>query len=130
MYLIVKEEIDYLKSWIANRLAWMDSQILLLNIDNSTMLSNVNLSHAYPNPFNPDIYIQYKLELGGNVFLNIYDILGNNIKTLVSEYKPVGNYISKWDATNENGEKCPSGQYFYQLQTSDIVQTKRMILLK
>ena len=125
-----EEEIDYLKSWIANRLAWMDSQILLLNIDNSTMLSNVNLSHAYPNPFNPDIYIQYKVELGGNVILNIYDILGNNIKTLVSEYKPIGDYISKWDATNENGEKCPSGQYFYQLQTSDIVQTKSMILLK
>ena len=96
------------------------------NINPSSFLLNQN----YPNPFNPTTSISYQVQLSGDVTLNIYDVLGNRIKTLVNESKPVGDYQIKWDGTNQNGERLSSGQYFYQLKVGDFVSTKKMVLLK
>ena len=79
----------------------------------------------YPNPFNPRTIISYQLPVSGNVVLKVYDVLGNEITTLVNEEKPVGYYETNWNASN-----LPSGVYFYQLKAGDFVQTRKMILLK
>ena len=92
--------------------------------------SSFKLNQNYPNPFNQITSISYQVQSSGDVVLNIYDVLGNKIKTLVNESKPVGDYQIKWDGTNQNGERLSSGQYFYQLQVGDFVSTKKMVLLK
>ena len=113
------------------------SYIEILGTGNTTALSanNINpfsfqLNQNYPNPFNPTTSISYQVQLSGDVTLNIYDVLGNRIKTLIDEPKAIGDYEIKWDGTNQMGERLSSGQYFYQLKVGDFVSTKKMVLLK
>jgi hypothetical protein len=90
------------------------------------------LSQNYPNPFNPSTIIRFTIsELpSGNkklrfTTLKVYDVLGNEVVTLVNEEKPAGTY-----EVNFNASEYPSGIYFYRLQTGELIQTKKMILLK
>ncbi|MEJ2494029.1 MAG: T9SS type A sorting domain-containing protein [Ignavibacteriaceae bacterium] len=84
-----------------------------------------SLLQNYPNPFNPSTTISYQLVKGGKVTLKVYDVLGEEIVTLINEYKPTGRYEVEFDAAN-----LPSGVYFYQLRAGDFIQTKKMLLLK
>ena len=83
------------------------------------------LEQNFPNPFNPSTVISYQLPVGGNATIKVYDILGNEIATLVDEYKPAGRYEVEFKA-----EKLSTGFYFYQLKAGDFFQTRSMILLK
>jgi ligand-binding sensor domain-containing protein len=91
-----------------------------------------SLSQNYPNPFNPTTKIKYTIpyvethrDASLLVTLKVYDVLGNEVATLVNEEKPAGKYEVEFNAVNK-----PSGIYFYQLKTEDLVQTRKMILLK
>ena len=88
-------------------------------------LANWKLSQNYPNPFNPITEIQYLIPEISFVTLKVYDVLGNEIATLVNEEKVTGNYEISFNASN-----LPSGVYLYKLQAGSFVQTKKMILLK
>jgi len=88
------------------------------------------LKQNYPNPFNPSTKIKYSIPPIGtqravSVQIKVYDVLGNEIETLVNEEKPVGTYEITWYAG-----QLPSGVYFYQLQAGSFVETKKMLLLK
>jgi photosystem II stability/assembly factor-like uncharacterized protein len=87
--------------------------------------TNFYLSYNYPNPFNPNTKIRYSIPQTSNVVIKVFDILGNEIETLVNEEKQTGTYEITWLA-----EGLPSGVYFYRLQAGDFVETKKMILLK
>jgi enterochelin esterase family protein len=87
------------------------------------------LYQNYPNPFNPSTVISYQLPVSGDVTLKIYDILGNEITTLVDEYKPAGMCEIEFNSFSGDG-KLVSGIYFYQLQSGNYLETKKMILLK
>ena len=89
------------------------------------MVESFILSQNYPNPFNPSTKISLQSPVGSWQTLKIYDVLGNEVTTLIDEYKPAGTYEVKWDASN-----YPSGVYFYQLKAGDFVQTNKMILMK
>ena len=101
--------------------------------DGTDLQQKFELSQNYPNPFNPITKISWEAPVGCWQTLKIYDVLGNEIATLVNEYKPAGTYEVEWNA----GE-FPSGVYFYQLNAVDpstgsgqvFVSTKKMILLK
>ena len=84
-----------------------------------------SLEQNYPNPFNPTTTISYSLPKASNVKLIVYNTLGQEIKTLVSEYKAAGNYT-----INFNASALPSGIYFYKLEADSFTQIKKMILLK
>ena len=91
-----------------------------------------SLNQNYPNPFNPTTTIKYSIPNvtlsgveGSRVQLKIYDVLGNEVATLVNENKPAGSYEVNFDA-----EGLTSGIYFYKLQAGSFVQTKKMILIK
>ncbi len=84
-----------------------------------------SLHQNYPNPFNPTTTIQFDLPNDGLVQLEIFDILGRRIATLVEEYKTAGSYEQVFDASS-----LASGVYVYKLQASDFVSSKKMILLK
>jgi len=89
------------------------------------------LNQNYPNPFNPSTKIKFTIknvtlsEAKNLVTLKVYDVLGNEITTLVNEVKPAGSYVVEF-----NAEELPSGIYFYRLQVDSFVQTRKMILLK
>ena len=79
----------------------------------------------YPNPFNPSTTIKYQIPEDGMVSINIYDILGKEIKTLVNEQKTTGRYKVKFDASD-----LASGVYIYRIQVNDFVSAKKMLLVK
>ena len=89
------------------------------------VLTESVLFQNYPNPFNPSTTIKYQIPKLNFVTLKIYDVLGNEITTLVNEKKPIGNYEIEF-----NAPELPSGIYFYSLQAGNYVDTKKMILLK
>jgi hypothetical protein len=83
------------------------------------------LSQNYPNPFNPSTKIKFSLPNAGQVKLEVYNLLGEKVKTLVNEYLNSGNYESEF-----NTENFSSGVYLYKLSTDGFIQTKKMILLR
>jgi hypothetical protein len=86
-----------------------------------------NLNQNYPNPFNPATSIQYAISSGQFVTIKVYDILGNEVETLVNEYKPAGRYNVEFTMNNE---QLSSGVYFYQLRAGSYSAIKKMIILK
>jgi photosystem II stability/assembly factor-like uncharacterized protein len=83
------------------------------------------LYQNYPNPFNPKTSIKYSISSSQYIKLNVYDILGKEIATLVSEKQSPGTYEVTWDAS-----QYPSGVYFYKLETQGYKETKKMLLIK
>lgn len=90
---------------------------------NST--NHFELTQNYPNPFNPATKITYSLPLSALVVLKVYDVLGNEITTLVNDEKSAGSYELEW-----NAERFSSGVYFYQLKAGGLIQAKKMIFSK
>ncbi|NQU29025.1 MAG: T9SS type A sorting domain-containing protein [Candidatus Marinimicrobia bacterium] len=113
--------------------ATWDSTGLKTTTDLAGMPDEFQLHQNYPNPFNPTTTIQYELPLRSDVQITIYDLLGRDVTTLVSETQDAGYKSVHWNATN-----VPSGMYFYRIEVHDpdaigtggYTQTKRMILLK
>lgn len=87
-----------------------------------------NLSQNYPNPFNPSTIISWQSPVGSHTTLKIYDVLGNEVATLVDEYKNAGSYEVEFNAGQTSG--VSSGVYFYRLQAGEFVETRKMILTK
>ncbi len=89
------------------------------------------LAQNYPNPFNPETRISYQLNRSmDKVNLKVYNILGQEIKTLVNEPQDAGFYEVLWDSTDDSGNPVATGIYFYRLQAEDLTETKKMVLLK
>ena len=93
--------------------------------DGSNSVLTYSLSQNYPNPFNPNTIIKYGIPETGYIKLKVYDILGNEITTLVKEEKAPGNYSVEWNASS-----IASGVYIYRLQAGSFVNTRKMILMK
>jgi len=91
---------------------------------------NYNLSQNYPNPFNPSTSIKFSLPEASNVTLKIYNNAGQFIKSLANGNFAAGAHSFKWDATDRNGVKVPSGIYFYKLDANNFIKTGKMILIK
>ena len=126
-----EDEVDYLKSWNTDRLAWMDNEILLLGLDQPPIiLSDYLLGQAYPNPFNPIVNIDYHLPVESYVEINIYDALGHLIDRIVNSMETAGFKSVQWNATNHQGQSVSAGVYLYSIIAGDFRQVKKMILLK
>lgn len=96
-----------------------------INYQGSLEVKDYNLSQNYPNPFNPITTIYYQIPKGEKVTLKVYDILGNEVSTLVEEYKEKGRYTATFD-----GSKLSSGVYIYSLVAGEYKKTNKMMLLK
>lgn len=89
------------------------------------------LKDNYPNPFNPATTIKYALPEAAFVKLEIYNVVGQVVRTLVAEHQNAGRYVVQWDASNESGQNLSSGIYFYRLVAgSEFLEVKKMLLLK
>ena len=83
------------------------------------------LNRAFPNPFNPTTSIDYSIGNADQVYISIYNILGNEIKVLINEYQTPGNYNIMWNAENH-----PSGIYFVALKSGFYNKTKKLVYIK
>jgi hypothetical protein len=100
-------------------------QITGIEDENGTTPNKYTLNQNYPNPFNPTTRIKYSVPQSSNVVLKVFDILGNEIETLVNEEKSIGIYEVQFDARG-----ISSGVYFYTLTAGNFVENKKMMLLK
>jgi len=91
-------------------------------------LNTFRLYQNYPNPFNPSTKIKFTTSDFGFATLKVYDVLGNEIATLVNEELPAGEYEAKFTVTQNS--ILSSGIYFYQLKTDSYIKTRKMVLLK
>jgi hypothetical protein len=112
-------------------LAIIDRNALSVEDGNDAPVYNFSLSQNYPNPFNSSTRIKYNIEKEGFVQLKVYDMLGNEIITLVSEEKPAGTYEVEFNSVGTSRDlSLPSGVYFYRLTSNGFSDTKKFVLLK
>ena len=105
-----------------------ESTVLLTSVDNDEneqITSDYSLLQNYPNPFNPTTTINYSIPKTDIVAINIYNILGQKIKTIIKKEQTQGRYTIKFD-----GKNLSSGVYFYSIKAGEYINTKKMILLK
>ncbi|MBN62681.1 MAG: hypothetical protein CME20_15095, partial [Gemmatimonadetes bacterium] len=88
------------------------------------------LQPNFPNPFNPATTIPYQLAVDAPVRLEVFDILGQKIKTLVAENQPAGFHRAVWDSRDDGGRPVAAGVYFYRLQAGDFNRVRKLLLLK
>ncbi|GEM_PF-959347 len=88
-------------------------------------LKDFSLDQNYPNPFNPSTVISYRLPFNSSVTLKVYDVLGREVETLVSDHQNAGSYSVTFNVGN-----LPSGIYFYRLKTGTYSETKKLVLLR
>ena len=102
-----------------------------LNIDDKYPVANsIDILSCFPNPFNPSILLEYKIEKRNHVQLDVYNILGKNVKSLVKEVQEAGNYNTKWDGNNRFNKQLPSGAYFLKIQSGEYYMIKKITLIK
>ena len=90
----------------------------------------INLHQNYPNPFNPTTLIRYDLPVNEHVSINIYDLTGKRVKSLVNTNQVAGYRSINWNATSDLGQPVSAGMYIYTIQAGEFRQTKKMVLLK
>jgi hypothetical protein len=107
-----------------------------LGVETTDIVPNsFKLFQNYPNPFNPTTKIKFTIPVGTrdrvSVQLKVYDVLGNEITTLVNEEKQPGTYEVEFNSVGTSRDlSLPSGIYFYRLKVDNYIETKKMILLK
>ncbi len=96
----------------------------------STLPSGFALGQNYPNPFNPTTQIEFNLPAAGQVRIEIFNVLGQQVKTLVDEAMEAGHHTVSWDATDNSGNAVSSGVYFYRMVSGEQADRKKMLLLR
>ncbi|KAA0237321.1 MAG: T9SS C-terminal target domain-containing protein [Ignavibacteria bacterium CHB3] len=119
-----------LKGCIIDEVVYGDTTTVGVDNDETQIVSEFKLEQNYPNPFNPNTVISYQLPVTSNVTLKVYDILGNEIATLVNEEKQPGTYEVEFNVGTSRNLSLTSGIYFYQLKAGSFIQTKKMVYLK
>ena len=92
--------------------------------------TDIILHPAYPNPFNTSTALNYQLFANSMVKIDIFNILGYRVKTVLNEKQAPGYKTIVWDGKNERGLPVGAGLYFYQLQTPTYIHTKKMVLVR
>lgn len=122
-----QDEINYLKTWVQQRFAWMDTElekyIITKNEEKQMLPLNFILSQNYPNPFNAVTIIKYHIPSSGNVKLSVFNLLGKEIAVVEDGFKHEGNYETSYNADN-----LASGVYFYKLNFTGIQNSRNISL--
>jgi regulation of enolase protein 1 (concanavalin A-like superfamily) len=113
-----------------SKLTVSDNSITDVNDAEKLIADHFELFQNYPNPFNPSTNIKFSIPENGYVSLKIYDMLGKEIRTLISKSLSKGIYNFEWDGMNNAGNKVGSGTYIYRVSAGEFIQAKTMILIK
>ena len=111
------------------------SRVALGNLIANVIPSRSELLCNFPNPFNPETWIPFKLAESADSVITIYDVYGHLVRTIDLGHLPAGLYSAKakaayWDGANAAGERVASGVYFYHIQAGKFSATRRMVILK
>ena len=132
----IASAIDQLESNSSNRSSEEEIVLnVLISILPKRLPAQTQLLANYPNPFNPETWIPFKLSQDSQVSITIYDVEGQIVRQLELGQMVAGRYIradlaAYWDGKTETGEAVASGTYFYQLDAGDYLETKKMVILK
>jgi len=88
------------------------------------------LHQNYPNPFNPETQIQFELPRSEHVRLDIFNMLGQKVATLIDGQKVAGGHTVRWNGRDDSSRRLASGVYVYRLQAGEFVQTRKMLMMK
>jgi hypothetical protein len=102
----------------------------LENLSTKQVPTRLDLVQNYPNPFNPSTTIKYNLPRDMQIELSIFNLLGQKVRTLISEYHPAGYHSVVWDGKNDQGVTVGTGIYLYQLKTEKQTLVRKMIMMK
>ncbi len=108
----------------------INDNYLVANDDESVPSVTAVLEQNYPNPFNPETNIVFSIPSKGNVEINIYNIKGQKVKSLVNEQFGAGRHKIVWDGHDNNDNAVSSGVYFYRLDNAGKQMTRKMVLMK
>jgi len=115
----------------ADQLKWWENlTINTIDSESPALLSKFSLHQNYPNPFNPKTTIEYNLPNNTKVVLQIFDVLGKKVRTLVNMQQMPGMKSVGWDGKDNSGNTVTNGLYLYRMQTNDKIFTKKMLYLK
>ncbi|MBI4551520.1 MAG: DUF4331 family protein [Candidatus Latescibacteria bacterium] len=89
-----------------------------------------SLKQNYPNPFNPETAIQYEIHKPGKVTLRVYNLAGQQVRTLIDDVQTAGHYTVRWDGLTDNGARVASGVYFYRIESGGTIEARKMLLVK
>ncbi len=104
---------------------------VFINVSKEEIIENqIDLFQNYPNPFNPSTTLSYQISKSSFIEIIIYNMLGEKVNTLLSEYKNPGYYNIKWNATNDIGDKVPSGFYIVRLKTQNMEKSQVIMLMR
>ena len=128
-------EDEYGAWYTYNEMRWGNAAPLASFNPDSAVTSETQLLQNYPDPFNPETWIPYKLANESHVSIDIYNNQGLLIRSIPIGEQPAGSYVERakaayWDGKDSNGQEVASGVYFYTLQADDFSQTRRMVILK
>ena len=104
--------------------------IVSVKTNGSPIPLKFELSQNYPNPFNPSTEIQFAIPTNQRVTINVYNLLGKQVKTLVDKTVTAGRYKISWDGSDRFGTQVASGIYFYELRFKDMIKMRKMLLLR
>lgn len=97
---------------------------------NTLQIKEFKLYQNYPNPFNPETVLRYDLPQREVVVLEIYDISGRKIRTLVNKSMEAGSHQVVWNSSDEFGNQVSTGMYFYRIKAGSFQDIKKMVLLR
>jgi hypothetical protein len=101
-----------------------------LSVKMVALPERTEMENAYPNPFNPQTFIAYRLAEDTDVKISVFDMLGRQVKTLFNGRQHAGSYHVYWNGTDESGMKTPSGGYFIRMETENTRQIQKVMFVK
>jgi len=130
-----EEEVEFLKEWVQNRIAWIDEAIegAVSGISGKTdavIPNNCRLEQNYPNPFNSSTVIGMELKSSTTASVGIYDLRGRLVTTLLDGFQQAGRRTLVWNGRNESGRTVPSGVYMIRLEAGTETHTRKLLFLQ
>jgi hypothetical protein len=121
---------------VVSELSWdgFGARVLLRDLYTAHLSAEIPstsfLAPNYPNPFNPSTMIEFGLATSGQVRLEVFNILGQQVVVLADGYHAAGRYSVTWDGMNRSGGRVASGLYFYRLESPEYTQTRKLLLVR
>ncbi len=109
---------------------YVTAVVVTTSTDDNVAVLATALRGIYPNPFNPETNISFSLKQDGKVTIDIYNVLGQKVKTLVDTNLKAGNHTLRWTGKDDNDRSVTSGIYFLKMQTANYSKTSKMVLMK
>ena len=115
---------------VDNRAIPVSARGVAVGLGTGSTAHGPGLVRNYPNPGNPITEIEFEVTKGAHVILNIYNVLGQRVRTLVDERRPAGIHVVAWDARDDDGHTLPTGVYVYGIEVDGVREMKKLLVLK